>query len=231
MKHTLPVYIIICLIGGIGLGVVLHMNYLADENTSLQALERSIQEVTHQLSLASDGGARLQLEQKQKDLSQQYTAVLAARDKKVEPFSLVADIFIRLIKMIVAPLVFTTLVVGVAKLGDINSVGRIGGKTLAWFIGASFMSLLLGMVMVNVLSQEEPSICRFPISMKAFKSNGVIFRSKISYTILFLRASWTRWPRMKFFRSSYFPYFSGWQLPPWVNRVMSLFIFSIPLPV
>jgi Na+/H+-dicarboxylate symporter len=150
MKHTLPLYIIICLIGGIGLGVVLHMNYLADENTSLQALERSIQEVTHQLSLASDGGARLQLEQKQKDLSQQYTAVLAARDKKVEPFSLVADIFIRLIKMIVAPLVFTTLVVGVAKLGDINSVGRIGGKTLAWFIGASFMSLLLGMVMVNV---------------------------------------------------------------------------------
>ena len=45
-------------------------------------------------------------------------------------FSLLPDVFLRLIKMIVAPLVLTTLVVGVAKLGDISSVGRIGGKTL-----------------------------------------------------------------------------------------------------
>jgi Na+/H+-dicarboxylate symporter len=51
--------------------------------------------------------------------------------------------------MIVAPLVFTTLVVGVAKLGDIKAVGRIGGKTLLWFISASLMSLLLGMILVN----------------------------------------------------------------------------------
>jgi Na+/H+-dicarboxylate symporter len=51
--------------------------------------------------------------------------------------------------MIVAPLVFTTLVVGVAKLGDIKAVGRIGGKTLIWFFCASFTSLLLGMMLVN----------------------------------------------------------------------------------
>ena len=51
--------------------------------------------------------------------------------------------------MIVAPLVFTTLVVGVAKLGDIKAVGRIGGKTLLWFLSASLISLLLGMVLVN----------------------------------------------------------------------------------
>jgi Na+/H+-dicarboxylate symporter len=74
---------------------------------------------------------------------------LKQRDKKLEWFTILADIFLRLIKMIVAPLVFTTLVVGVAKLGDINSVGRIGGKTLLWFISASLMSLLLGMVLVN----------------------------------------------------------------------------------
>ena len=52
--------------------------------------------------------------------------------------------------MIVAPLVFTTLVVGIAKLGDIKSVGRIGAKTLLWFLGASFLSLLLGMLLVNI---------------------------------------------------------------------------------
>ncbi|MEP7164022.1 MAG: dicarboxylate/amino acid:cation symporter [Ferruginibacter sp.] len=79
----------------------------------------------------------------------QKSESLKARDKKLEWFSLLADIFIRLIKMIVAPLVFTTLVVGVAKLGDIKAVGRIGGKTLLWFISASLMSLLLGMVLVN----------------------------------------------------------------------------------
>ena len=47
---------------------------------------------------------------------------------------LLATIFIRLVQMIIAPLVFTTLVVGIAKLGDIKSVGRIGGKALGWFL-------------------------------------------------------------------------------------------------
>lgn len=67
-----------------------------------------------------------------------------------DPFLLLPDVFLRLIKMIVAPLVFFTLVVGVAKLGDIKAVGRIGGKTLLWFLSASLMSLLLGMVLVNI---------------------------------------------------------------------------------
>jgi len=73
----------------------------------------------------------------------------ASQDKVLEPFSLLADIFLRLIKMIVAPLVFTTLVVGVAKQGNIKAVGRIGGKTMLWFIGGSFVSLFLGMILVN----------------------------------------------------------------------------------
>lgn len=66
------------------------------------------------------------------------------------PFSLLPDVFLRLIKMIVAPLVFFTLVVGVAKLGDISAVGRIGGKTLLWFLSASLLSLVLGMILVNL---------------------------------------------------------------------------------
>jgi len=64
---------------------------------------------------------------------------------------LLATIFIRLVQMIIAPLVFTTLVVGIAKLGDIRSVGRIGGRALAWFFTASFLSLLIGMFWVNTL--------------------------------------------------------------------------------
>jgi Na+/H+-dicarboxylate symporter len=51
--------------------------------------------------------------------------------------------------MIIAPLVFTTLVVGIAKLGDLKTVGRVGGKAILWFITASLASLLIGMVLVN----------------------------------------------------------------------------------
>lgn len=66
-------------------------------------------------------------------------------------FSIVTDVFLRLIKMIIAPLVFSTLVVGIAHMEDSASVGRVGVKTMAWFIGASAVSLALGAFMVNVL--------------------------------------------------------------------------------
>ena len=71
----------------------------------------------------------------------------------IESFSknikLLTTIFIRMVQMIIAPLVFSTLVVGIAKLGDLKAVGRVGGKAMLWFIGASLISLLLGMVLVN----------------------------------------------------------------------------------
>ena len=74
----------------------------------------------------------------------------AARAASVaDGMGLVTTIFLRLIKMIIAPLVFSTLVVGVAKMGDLNAVGRVGGKALAWFILMSIISLSLGLVMVN----------------------------------------------------------------------------------
>lgn len=65
--------------------------------------------------------------------------------------SLLTDIFLRLIKMIIAPLVFTTLVVGIARMGDASTIGRVGLKTFGWFIAMSGVSLLLGLLMVNLL--------------------------------------------------------------------------------
>ncbi|MEO6329440.1 MAG: dicarboxylate/amino acid:cation symporter [Ginsengibacter sp.] len=62
---------------------------------------------------------------------------------------LLTTIFLRLIQMIIAPLVFSTLVVGIAKLGDMKTVGRIGGKALLWFVSASLVSLLIGLLLVN----------------------------------------------------------------------------------
>lgn len=67
-----------------------------------------------------------------------------------DTMSLVTTLFLRLIKMIIAPLVFSTLVVGIAKMGDAKEVGRIGVKALGWFVIASVLSLSLGLVLVNV---------------------------------------------------------------------------------
>lgn len=66
-------------------------------------------------------------------------------------FSIITDIFLRLIKMIIAPLVFSTLVAGIAHMGDASEVGRVGVKTMFWFICASVVSLTLGLVMVHIL--------------------------------------------------------------------------------
>ncbi|MCG9054797.1 dicarboxylate/amino acid:cation symporter [Laribacter hongkongensis] len=65
--------------------------------------------------------------------------------------SLLTDIFLRLIKMIIAPLVFGTLVVGIARMGDSSTIGRVGIKTFGWFIFMTVISLSLGLVMVNLL--------------------------------------------------------------------------------
>ncbi|EJN08752.1 dicarboxylate/amino acid:cation symporter [Herbaspirillum sp. YR522] len=65
--------------------------------------------------------------------------------------SIISDMFLRLIKMVIAPLVFSTLVVGIAHMGDARSVGRIFAKSLSWFFLASLVSLSLGMVMANLL--------------------------------------------------------------------------------
>ena len=67
-----------------------------------------------------------------------------------DAMSLITTLFLRLIKMIIAPLVFSTLVVGIAKMGDAKEVGRIGVKALGWFIIASIISLSLGLVLVNL---------------------------------------------------------------------------------
>ena len=67
-------------------------------------------------------------------------------------FSLVSTVFLRMIKMIIAPLVFSTLVVGIAHMGDTGALGRVGLKALGWFIGASLLSLTLGLVLFHLSS-------------------------------------------------------------------------------
>ena len=66
-------------------------------------------------------------------------------------FKLLSDIFLNLIKLLVAPLILSTIVVGIAHMGDSSALGRIGFRAISWFIIASFISIGLGLLMVNLL--------------------------------------------------------------------------------
>jgi Na+/H+-dicarboxylate symporter len=96
-------------------------------------------------------------------------------------FSIITDVFLRLIKMIIAPLVFSTLVAGIVHMGDTNSLGRIGLRTMVWFVGATIVSLTLGLILVNLLgpgvggvsiplppSDAKADIARGAINLKDF---------------------------------------------------------------
>ena len=75
----------------------------------------------------------------------------------VSGLGLVTTTFLRLIKMIIGPLVFATLAVGIAKMGDLSVVGRVGLKSMAWFLGASLVSLSACGVPPDRSCTSEPS--------------------------------------------------------------------------
>jgi len=182
-KSRLTLYIIIALLLGIGLGFGLNKSYVNNENEALQATEVKLDIVKKALTQSADSSVHRTLTEEKKVLTRERSALLATRDKKLEPFSLLADIFLRLIKMIVAPLVLCTLIVGVAKLGDINSVGRIGGKTLLWFISASLLSLLLGLILVNIFKPGIAMNLPLPDSAeKVVNSVGFSLRDFLYHT-------------------------------------------------
>jgi Na+/H+-dicarboxylate symporter len=85
-------------------------------------------------------------------------------------FSLLTDIFLRLIKMIIAPLVLTTLIGGIARMGDAAAVGRVGLKTIGWFLGATAISLAVGLFTADGL---HPGLGLHLVAADAAKGGGV----------------------------------------------------------
>lgn len=156
-KNRLTLYIFIALVLGIILGYVLNISYIHNYNDGITKATAQIEQAEKKLSTVTDSTSadykqlKAEIVAAQKSKSENDKA----REKKLEMFTVLSDIFLRLIKMIVAPLVLTTLIVGVAKLGDIRAVGRIGGKTLLWFLSASLLSLVLGMILVNIFRPGE----------------------------------------------------------------------------
>ncbi|HEY0685917.1 MAG TPA: dicarboxylate/amino acid:cation symporter [Steroidobacter sp.] len=106
-------------------------------------------------------------------------------DKFADGIGLLPFAFLRLIKMIIAPLVFSTLVVGIAKMGDIATVGRVGSKALAWFVGASLISLVLGLIIVQLF--EPGRALNLPLpndgASSGLQASGMTLKNFIEHTL------------------------------------------------
>ena len=124
--------------------------------------------------------------------------------------SLLTDIFLRLIKMIIAPLVFSTLVVGIAHMGDTKAIGRIGVKAMGWFVGASLVSLLLGMIMVNILRPGDNLNLPLPDADAVDQPQGRLARRSRSSSPTWCReAPSRRWPTNEILQIVVFSMFFG----------------------
>jgi Na+/H+-dicarboxylate symporter len=114
-----------------------------------------------------------------------HTFFVAESAGVADVLSLLPTAFLRLIKMIIAPLVFSTLVVGIAKMGDIATVGRIGAKALGWFVFASLMSLTLGLLLVGWFEPGKAMHLPIPAADAAsgVEVSGLSLQAFISHTI------------------------------------------------
>ena len=186
-NNRLTFFIFLALVLGVLLGYVLNVNTFDTYNTNIATADARVDKAEASLGKMTDTASvqYAQLKVEKKEALQVRRENEAIREKKLEPLTLLSDIFLRLIKMIVAPLVFATLVVGVAKVGDIKAVGRIGGKTMLWFLSASLLSLVVGLIMVNIFkpgeamnlplpdSHIDTGIKKVALSMKDFISHIV----------------------------------------------------------
>lgn len=184
-KNKITLFIFIALVLGVIAGYIYNINVIDNYNKKIAAAEINIKSIDTRLTQVKDSTTAeyKQLKANRAKQSKQRNDDNNKRDDKLEGFTILSDIFLRLIKMIVAPLVFTTLVVGVAKVGDINAVGRIGGKTLLLFVGATIVSLLLGMLMVNLFEPGQTMHLALPDSHldTGLKQTGISLKDFVGH--------------------------------------------------
>jgi len=188
MKQSkLTLFIFIALLAGVITGYLYNVYAIDAYNVKIQDAETRIKAIDERLVQLNDTTvaeyATLKAERGVEAKVRKDNDTF--RDDKLVGFSILSDIFLRLIKMIVAPLVFTTLVVGVAKVGDIGAVGRIGGKTMLWFVSATLVSLLLGMVLVNFFKPGENMHIQLPDShiSTGIQKTALSLRDFISHVV------------------------------------------------
>jgi Na+/H+-dicarboxylate symporter len=141
--------------------------------------------------------------------------------------TIITDVFLRLIQMIIAPLVFATLVSGIAGMKDGSAVGRIGVKALGWFVTASFISLLLGMVLVNVLQVGHSLNLPLPELGASAKLNTSGFNLKDFVTHVFPKSFFDAMAKNEILQILVFSLFFGFGLSSFKDETARTLIKSI----
>ncbi|MCA1920614.1 dicarboxylate/amino acid:cation symporter [Buttiauxella noackiae] len=102
-----------------------------------------------------------------------------------ENITLFTDIFLRLIKMVIAPLVFSTLTVGIMKMGETSTIGRVGGKAMVWFVSSSVLSILVGLFIVTLQHPGAGMNLQVPAGdvQTGLAVSGMNLKAFISHTI------------------------------------------------
>jgi len=173
-KNRLITIIVISMIIGIVLGYSINKsitnNTYKIEHSYIQKLAKGNPDIEKKLTDACAKIDKNNLKNEKKKVAANY--------------SVMSDIFLRLIKMIIAPLVLSVLIMGVAKVGDFKSVGRIGGKTIIYFTFATLLALSLGLVIVNLFEPGKVMALDLPevnadAGVKANAQNASNFISHI----------------------------------------------------
>jgi Na+/H+-dicarboxylate symporter len=142
-------------------------------------------------------------------------------------FSIITDVFLRLVQMIIAPLVFATLVSGIAGMKDGSAVGRIGVKALGWFVTASFISLLLGMLLVNLLQVGQSLNLPLPELGASAKLNTSGFNLKEFVTHVFPKSFFDAMAKNEILQILVFSLFVGFGLSSFKDETAKTLIKSI----
>ncbi|MGB7801249.1 dicarboxylate/amino acid:cation symporter [Buttiauxella sp.] len=102
-----------------------------------------------------------------------------------ENITIFTDIFLRLIKMVIAPLVFSTLTVGIMKMGETSTIGRVGGKAMVWFVSSSILSILVGLFIVTLQQPGAGMNLQVPAGdvQTGLAVSGMNLKAFISHTI------------------------------------------------
>ena len=140
-KNKLLIYIIVGLILGILTGTIINLN-VEPELKKLNVTYQAFLNGKKDSQKAKD--KYLLVKEKISDIKKEYKKKLA------QPFNICSQIFLLLIKMIIAPLVFSVLVLGIGKISDLRTMGRIGLKTMVYFLCATIVALFIGLAIANI---------------------------------------------------------------------------------
>ncbi len=162
-KNILIVSILISMVLGVAVGAFINSGYTSYYKQQKEKAEMvKFPEKEQKYFIFREGAVKFPEKEQKFFIKTLEKQEKQGKKNAASPFSLMSEFFLRLIKMIIAPLVFSVLVVGVAKIGDFKTVGRMGVKTLVYFTSATFIALMLGLVIVNVFEPGKKMHLEMP---------------------------------------------------------------------